>query len=464
MPDSRGRRVKERDHLEEADDDSAGRTSVRRWHWLVAVLVSVVATATMALTLALSYEPVTQYDEQAHFDYVARIAAEHRLLSVGEVYGDDAVEEMRCRGIGLEESGEERSTCGPELTPDVLPFRGVNYVASYSPVFYGATALVAGPLSSATGMSLFVASRLACVLWFVLGAGILTLALVRLRVSPALAAGATILLASTPSFVLQGGAVTPDSVSLLAGAGALLILTLRTSWGRRLAIMVAFGVVMGLVKSSFVPLGAVGVLMAVVFPLRGSSRQARWLALGWRRLVAGVVLAALPAVASGLASVWRSSTLAPGASSDGGMSEVLRTTSSLGSEIVLGAIQLLHPLDSVAYIAPPLWVFIAILVHTVLLGGVALVAVHPGLPVLGLARTLAIGAVASWVLMALFLSVTFFVLFHVQGTQGRYALPVMPLFLAAAVLALGDGRRLTIWVGVASAIGCATALQAILAV
>lgn len=471
MPGTGGRRIRRRDDTPRAASGGGFRGRARdriRSRWVVwcAVLVSVVATGAAAATLALTYEPVTQYDEQAHFDYVARIASEHRLISVGETYGADTVREMGCRGVGRDPDAPRRSGCGPALTSAELPFQGVNYVAGYSPVYYAATAAVAGPLSTIDGLSLFEAARLADALWFALGAGVLTAALVRLQVRPWLAAAASVLLASTPAFLLQGGAVTPDSLSLLAGGSALLVLGLRTRWRRRLLWATVLGVVVALAKSSFVPLATFVVLLAVVFPMAGSASgpasRARWAELGRRRWAAGLVLAALPFVASGLNSVWRSASLAPGATADGGMSEILRTPFTLQEEILRGGVQLLQPLESVAYIAPTGWVAIAVLTQTVLLGGTVVLALQPHLPLRSTVRTMAFGAIGSWILAMIFLPVTFYVLFHAQGTQGRYALPVMPLFLAAVVLAVKDARGVTWLVGGVASLGWAVALSAVL--
>ena len=416
-----------------------------------------------AVALAMSYSPMTPYDEQAHFDYVARLVTEHRLFPVGEIYSQTTLDEITCRGIGLEKNGEPRTVCGPQLSKTDLPFEGVNYVAGYSPVFYVATALVAGPLSSITGISLFLASRLVCAVWFAAGAGLLTWALIRLGAKPGVAAAGSILMASTPAFLLQGGAVTADSTSLMAGAGSLFIMTLRTTWRRRLGWATVFGVLAGLVKSSFIPVATFVVLMAMVFPIAGGEPRARWRDLSWRRLTGGLVLASLPVLAQAASNAWRSASLASGASADGGMNDILPAAQSVGMEIVLGGIQLLQPLESVVYINPAGWVAIAVLVQTILIGGTVVLTLQPYLPVGGIVRTTAFAAIGAFVLAVIFLPVTFFVLFHVQATQGRYALPVMPLFLAAVVLAIKDVRGGGWLVGAVAAVGWSVALSAVLA-
>lgn len=413
---------------------------------MLACLVAFVAAFVLSVVTAMSVEPVSPYDEQAHFDYAARIARDGHLPKVGDLYSRETVREMSCRGLHLPEAN--MTPICPELRKvrEVAP-NGVSYVLGYSPLFYaglGGSALV---VEAVTPLSLFDSARIVIALLFSLGAAALALSLRRVGVPALLSAALPVLVLSLPAMLWQGSTVTPDGTALLVGASGLLLATathplVAASWGRRMAWALGLAVVIAQVKFSYVPVACFVLLLAAVWPATGrrwarSDLDARLL------LRRAAVLAGAAAVVGATAvavNEWRAGSLPEGASSDGGMGATLASQTTLWGEVVNAARGLLGPLTFYSYNTSPTLDLVASLVQVIVLGAAALVAFSSRRPLTAPARLLALAGVGAWLLTVVLLPAAFYVVYGATGTQPRYGLPLVPILLAPVAMALGRGR------------------------
>jgi hypothetical protein len=402
-----------------------------------AVAITFVATLTLAIALGHAYTPLTIFDEGVHFDYIVKLLDTGRLPVVASTMSPETLKEISCRGaIWLAEL-----RCANPLSNAETPIGGVNYVLMYPPIYYGPVLAIAGPLSAISGLSLFVASRVATAIFFSAGAALITAALVRLRVNRVVAICVTLMVSVSPAFLFQGSTVTPDSFALLAGGGALFIASLRVSWRRRLIIATVVAILIALTKPNFVPLATFTVLIAAIFPVQNEvDSRARWFERGIQRVLLSIGLAVLPLLAALGWNAIRTASLPEGTRADGGLNDMLITEQSLLAVIAEGVRILTSPFTVGTYTNSGVMSAAQTLVQFVMIGGALVVALTGALSARGGARTMSFMAVGSLALSMVYLPLTFYVLYHSTGTQARYAMPVVPLFAATLAMVIDTNR------------------------
>jgi hypothetical protein len=94
--------------------------------------------------LSIAQNATTPFDEIAHYDYVDKIA-HLEIPKKDEQYGQRTLEMVACSYPDPLNIWSGIGTCGDKvLNADNAPFKGQNYVASYSPVYYSLVALIYG--------------------------------------------------------------------------------------------------------------------------------------------------------------------------------------------------------------------------------------------------------------------------------------------------------------------------------
>jgi hypothetical protein len=422
--------------------------TTRPW---ITVALPVVAIALAAFTIsvssALSYHPVSIYDEGVHFDYIAKLVDTGRLPPVRGAVSAETLKELSCRPTVW----NPKPTCSQMLTAAQTPLGGINYVAVYPPVYYAIAASIAAPIHAITGLDLFMASRLASGVLFALGAALVCWTMLRLKVDRLVSVGLTLAIVAIPAMVFPGSTVTPDSMSLLFGSAAVFVVTLPLRWRTRMLVAVIVAAACALSKANFVPLATAIIVLAGIAPERDdSSRSPGSLYPGWRRGSTTLALAVLPVVLAFSWNAWRMRGLAPGVRADGGLNDLAHTTQSLPTLIEQAGAFFLTPLLTISYSPSAALNLAAGILQALLLGGAILVALMPAQRDSGNARVLSIVALGALALLTVFIPTVLFVLYHSSGANGRYALPLVPIF-AATIAGLIGGRG-TRWAVILAAI------------
>lgn len=406
-----------------------------RFRNIATIVSSGLAILLVALLCAASYTQMSPYDEPAHFDYVVQVTEEGLFPAVGSHYSEVTRDELSCRGTPMY---LDEPRCANPIQPQEMITYDVNYVLRYAPIYHGFAALVATVVHSVTGLSLFIGARIASALLYAAGAALLTAAMMRFGARRWVALALPLMVFSVPSLLFQGATVTPDSMALLSGAAGVFILTLKTSWRRRMIIMVIAAILVSLVKANFVPLSTLMVLTAAVFPgtTDNDTGRARWLSLGWKRIVASIGLAILPVAVTYAWNAVRILSVPEGQSADGGIGDYLATEESFYSVVMTAIRTLLSPMVTSSYTISNDLLTTATVAQFLVFGGGIAIALVGKLDVGGKARTLAFAGVAALGLSFVFLPATFYVLNHAVGTQPRYTMPIIPFFTAAISLVI----------------------------
>jgi hypothetical protein len=391
----------------------------------------------LALYFATAHRAASIYDEGPHFDYIYQLL-HGRLPKTASQMSPETIWQLTCRG-GL--PWYLKPHCA-HLAPLNVPGHDVNSALPYFPLYYGLAALVAGPLH-ALGVDIFTAARIgSCVLYSV-GAAVLALALIRLRVPRVAALGVVLALVAIPAFLYQGSTVTPDSMALLCGAAGLLVVTLRGSWRRRVLWGTAVATATALTKPNFLPLAGVTVLLVLLVRQdddgRVTVRLPRWRMAEIRLTVVALVT---PVLLAGAWELFRLHDMAPGETDvDGGVTKsLLHTDAGLGSLILQAAQYLSQPFSSTPFPRVPGGIALAVLLaHAVLVGGSIVVALSTRRESVTMANVLAIAGVGGLALSAVYMPTTFYVSYHTTGTVSRYAFPMVPLCVAGVAMTI-SGR------------------------
>lgn len=421
-------------------------TRPSRLVFAAAIAIPALIAFALSVLVATTTTAVSVFDEGVHFDYVVKFVGGDWFPKVESLLSPETLRELSCRGtVWLPEP-----RCDTPLENADAPIGGVNYILMYGPVYYAIVSAIAAPTSAITGVSLFLAARVATGVIFAAGIALLAWALLRLRVPPVLSAAIAAIIAATPGLLFQGSTITPDSMAVAAGAGVLLVSTLRVSWRRRLALATALGIVIALTKPNFIPLATFAPVFAAIMPVDSDTQpfRAQWFEQGWRRVGAAVALAAVPLITALLWNTIRTG----GQRADGGLNDMLRTDLPF-QDILAEAIRVLSsPFTNASHLNEPIMGAATMLLQFTMIGGTILVAVAGGLDARGRERTLSTLAIGALVLSFVFLPTTFYALYHSTGTQARYAMPLVPLFAASVAVTLDRRRVVQALVAIAAAV------------
>jgi len=244
---------------------------------LALVLVIVAASAALVMRKDPRFGPI---DEFQHFNYITAVVYHHRIPVPGDTFTQQAMRAHACHAA--------RSATGPachslSFNPSDFENGGHSTAGGYPPAYYLPTAAVAWVVYKLSGSSdLFLPARMASLLWLLMGAALTYLLARSFAAGRWVAVGIAALAALSPMMLYQGSTVNPDSMSLLAGAGAgIAWLSLRAA--RRWRAVVALCAVLAfvaLIKPNFlaVPIAVAlaEVALAARHGLRSLSTRSTW--------------------------------------------------------------------------------------------------------------------------------------------------------------------------------------------
>lgn len=178
--------------------------------------------ALVVLPYVHSYRHLSPFDEMVHLDYLVKVQ-DGQLVRGGEKIGPVAMRTAACRGSDLDNFDVPH--CAQRvMRPQAFPFGGFNTAYPDPPAYYLVTAAGAGVIEALPGVDdVVTAARSVGVLWLGAGLALTFLLAVRLGANRWAAAGATLIVASTPSVAHAMATITSDAPSLLVGATLCLV-------------------------------------------------------------------------------------------------------------------------------------------------------------------------------------------------------------------------------------------------
>jgi hypothetical protein len=229
-----------------ADVPQAGSRGRR---WLTSLgwpAVWLVLAAVVVLPYVHSYRHLSPFDELVHLDYVVK--AQHlELVNGGEKIGQVAMREQACRGHDI--ASMKFPECRKKhFDPNDFPEYGYNTAYPDPPLYYAVTAAGASVVEQVPGVdSVVTAARSIGVFWLAAGLMVTFLLARRLGATTLSAAGATLLLGSTPAVAHATATITSDAPAIVSGAllclVALGVVEGRTKWWWLVVVAAAAGFV-----------------------------------------------------------------------------------------------------------------------------------------------------------------------------------------------------------------------------
>ena len=177
--------------------------------------------ALVVLPYAHSYRHLSPLDEMPHIDYLIKVRDGH-LVRGGERMGQVALRAQACRGSDLD--NYEGPPCAKRVRARDFPFGGFNTAYPDPPAYYLVTAAGATVVDAVPGVDdVVTAARSVGVLW--LGGGLMLSFLLALQLGANRwsAAGATLIIGSTPAVAHATATITSDAPGLLVGAALCLV-------------------------------------------------------------------------------------------------------------------------------------------------------------------------------------------------------------------------------------------------
>ncbi|WP_350347319.1 glycosyltransferase family 39 protein [Agromyces sp. G08B096] len=264
-------------------------------------MLLVVASLLVGIVHVPQHQSLSPIDEYVYVDYYDKVL-QQGVVREGEEVGDYARRELGCRGLRiLLPVPDDRCTTASTILDDDsrFPMGGITSADIYTPLYFAITRALAEPLIL-TGLidSPTQAGRFMGALWLAGAALLLYLALRRLRVSPWIGGGATLLVVGSLPAYWYTTYLSTDAPTMLAGA-LLLYLAIRFVQGASAGwwLVGAAPVVVWLKFQNFAAVGAIALALLFLALSRAVG------AGGWREfrrdrrtLVAlGMVLSAVSA-------------------------------------------------------------------------------------------------------------------------------------------------------------------------
>jgi hypothetical protein len=229
------------------------------------VVILVVCVAAVAVHVS-NFRHLGPIDEQAHLDYVNRVAS-GELPALGDKLSHETRREIACRGIETPAGFGDRLDCDLLRPVKTLPEDGNSYEATQPPLYYAVTAV----LSRVTPGDDVDSIRRVGALWLAVGGIALYFTLRRFKVGTVYALVLSLALTLTPTLLATASVASNDIAVWTWGAVALLIVvTLLKGPPLRvpaLFIAAAVGAVGGLVKP---------ITLLVVIALALAAILAQW--------------------------------------------------------------------------------------------------------------------------------------------------------------------------------------------
>ncbi|MEN2739390.1 hypothetical protein ABCS02_16480 [Microbacterium sp. X-17] len=259
----------------EADASRPGRFRSRpRLIDTILCVVLGLASLLLGVWITPQHATVSPIDEYVYIDYLAKVPTQI-IVHKGEETGQYARLYLSCHGVRTIGFYPD-SFCEHWTAADVarMPNTGKTTADLYTPLYFGATWLMAQPLRLFGITDITEAGRLTGWTWLAAGAILLYLSLRRLRVHPATAAGLGLLMVGSLSAYWSNTYISTDATSLLAGSLMLFGLTMLSRPGRRGAILfVVFGVLVTLAKLQNLMAVAAAVLILLIMAANDAFRS-----------------------------------------------------------------------------------------------------------------------------------------------------------------------------------------------
>lgn len=197
-----------------------------RPHLGPAIALSVVSLV-LVLGHVATFTVVSPIDEASHFDYIVRFPD---IPDGGDRLTQETMSMWACQGTALD---FKLPACGLDsYDPAAFPGEGYSSAGTHPPLYYAVTKVIAVPLSTITGLSLFAAARYTGVFWLSAFLIIAYAAAMAFGASRASAFGAALLLGSSAAMITSAATLGND-VAAAIGGGLVLISALRFDGSRR---------------------------------------------------------------------------------------------------------------------------------------------------------------------------------------------------------------------------------------
>ncbi len=210
------------------------------------VVILVVCIAAVAIHVS-NYRRLGPIDEQAHLDYVNRVAS-GELPALGDKLSRETRREISCRGIETPAGFGDHLDCHEIRSVKGLPEDGNSYEATQPPLYYAVTAA----LSRITPGDDVDSIRRVGAFWLAVGGIALYFTLRRFKVGTLYALALSLTLTLSPTLLAAASVVSDDIAVWTWGAVALLIVVTLLKGpplrGPALFVAGAVGAVGGLIK------------------------------------------------------------------------------------------------------------------------------------------------------------------------------------------------------------------------
>lgn len=246
--------------------------------WIVCLLL-VLVSAGLGVLHVPAHKTVSPIDEYVYIDYLAKVPKE-LFVHEGEQTGEFARHYLACHGVrtlGYYPDSLCRHTSSS--SDSKFPNSGYTSADLYTPLYFGATWLMAQPLQFIGVHDLVTAGRFAGVTWLAAAAVLLYLGLRRWHIPWHVAGGASLLIVGSLPAYWSNTYISTDATALFAGSLMFFGVTLLREGSRAVHwLFILFAVVVSLLKLQ--NLLAVGV--AALYLLANALVRAEGTTLGNR--------------------------------------------------------------------------------------------------------------------------------------------------------------------------------------
>lgn len=203
----------------------------RRRSDLLAVLALIVASFVFTTEQVTEHEMMSPIDEYQYVGYYAEVA-DHGIVRRGEAMPFYARKYMVCNGVrNIPEMPPNPAACRKPNSVG-YPIEGGTTADLYTPLYFGATRVLAQPLIWA-GVDFVSAGRLVGGFWLALGAVLLYLAMRRGKVPVPVAVGFTLVMIGSLAAYWGNTYISTDATALASGGLAALLVMHALDGGRR---------------------------------------------------------------------------------------------------------------------------------------------------------------------------------------------------------------------------------------
>ena len=261
-----------------------------RWALLVCVLVCVAAPVSLVAVHIQQSPAFSIIDEQAHFDYVQRVA-DGSLPRLGQQLLPTTTELLRCVGRPPIKFSPPpcRHAARPLLNRFFHSAHNAQYEAQQPPLYYVVTAAIRWPLIHILGLGALPGTRLTGAIWLAAGLLLMWIAGMILGLDWRKLAAGILFVAAAPNVVFAASSVGNDAAAIFAGAlvaalgAAAWRMPGKLSWW---AFALAGGVVALLKVSCVLAVFPVSALLLAVAWLPERNRTGRSTSCSLRRALA----------------------------------------------------------------------------------------------------------------------------------------------------------------------------------